>query len=155
MDWKDLSVAQRLELFRERAEELRQAQFLKNTLVAGYELKIEAQLIPGTQDQYETIFSFSPYDAEYLRSFLTLFRRFFLKNDPVVNLFAIYNLCQQHLVNEQYKAYLSKSRHIAVYALKTSGFHLNINERDMTPEFISDVWINAYYFHDNIDHYTF
>ncbi len=76
MDWRDLSVVQRLELFRDRAEELRQTRFLRDTLVAGYELKIEAQLIPGTDDQYETIFSIYPYNTEYLRLFLTLFHDF-------------------------------------------------------------------------------
>jgi hypothetical protein len=75
-----------------------------------------------------------------------------LKNDPIINLFAIYNLCHQHLLNKQYKAYLAKSRQIAAYALKTSCFHLNVNAHDMSPEFVSDVWINGYYFHDNIEH---
>jgi len=155
MDWRDLSVVQRLELFRERAEELRQTRFLRDTLVGGYRLKIEARQILGTQDEYETIFSTSPYDPELLRSFLTLFRRFFLKNDPIVNLFPIYNLCHQHLTDEQYKAYLAKSRQAAAYALKTSCFHLRINEQDMTPEDVSEIWINGYYFHDNIDHLNF
>jgi hypothetical protein len=155
MDWRDLSVIQRLELFRERAEELRQTRFLRDTLVGGYRFKIEAKQIPGTLDEYETIFSISPYDEQDLRAFLTFFRRFFLKNDPVVNLFAIYNLCHQHLENEQYKAFLAVSRNRAAYALKTSCFHLRINEQDMNPEDVSDIWINGYYLHDNIDHLHF
>jgi hypothetical protein len=155
MDWRDLSVIQRLELFRERAEELRQTRFLRDTLVGGYRLKIEAKQIPGTLDEYETFFSISPYDEQDLRAFLTFFRRFFLKNDPVVNLFEIYNLCHQHLENEQYEAFLAVSRNRAAYALKASCFHLRINEQDMTPEEVSDIWINGYYFHDNIEHLHF
>jgi len=82
MDWRDLSVVQRLELFRDRAEELRQTRFLRNTLAAGYALNIEGKLIPGTGGRYEVTFSISPYDVEDLRSFLTLFRRFFAVHDP-------------------------------------------------------------------------
>jgi hypothetical protein len=155
MDWRDLSLVQRLELFRERAEELRQTRFLRDTLAGDYELKIEARLIPSTLDEYETAFSISEFDSEDLRSFLTLFRRFFFKNDPVINLSSIYNVCYQNLKNEQYKAFLVKSREIANYVLKTSCFHLRINEQDMTPEYVSEVWINGYYFHDNIDHLNF
>lgn len=155
MNWKDLSVIQRLELFRERAEELRQTRFLRDTLVGGYGFKIAAQQVPGTLDEYETAFSLSDFDAEYLRSFLTLFRRFFLKDDSVINLFSIYNLCHQHLINEQYKVFLVKSREITKYVLKNSSFQLKIDETEMAPEYISDVWINGYYFHDNIDHLNF
>jgi hypothetical protein len=155
MNWKDLTAIQRLALFRERAEELRQARFLRATLAAGYELKIESKLMPGSEDLFESTFSISSYDHEDLRSFLTLFRRFFFKDDPVVNLFSIYNICHQYLMNEQYKSYLAKSRQIATYVLRTSRFHLNINDQDMTPEDVSDAWINGYYFHDNIDHYIF
>jgi hypothetical protein len=155
MDWRDLSVIQRLELFRERAEELGQARFLRNTLMAGYELKIEARLLPDTLDQYETTITISAYDAEDLRSFLTFFRRFVLQRDPVVYLFSIYNLCHQYLTNETHKAYLVRSRQIALEVLRTSAFQLKINEQDMTPELVSDIWINGWYFHDNIDHLLF
>jgi hypothetical protein len=155
MNWRDLSLIQHLELFRERAEELRQTRFLRDTLFRGYGFKIEAQQVPGTLDKYEATFSLSDFDVEDLRSFLTLFRRFFLKDDPVINLFSIYNLCHQHLINEQYKDFLVKSREIASYALKNSSFQLKIAEAEMTPEHISDVWINGYYFHDNTDHLNF
>jgi len=112
-----MNVIQRLELFRDRAEELRQTRFLRNTLVA-YQMKVDMNLIPSTQDQYEVTYTPSPHDEEDLRSFLMLFRRFFWKDDPIINLFAISNLCHLHLTNETYKSYLIKLRQIARYALK-------------------------------------
>lgn len=155
MNWRDLSLVERLGLFRERAEELRQTRFFRDTLLGGYGFKIEAQQVPGTLDEYNAIFSLSDFDDEYLRSFLTLFRRFFMANDPIINLFSIYNLCHQHLINDQYKAFLIKSREIVNYVLKNSSFQLRIDETNITPEYISDVWINGYYLHDNIDHLNF
>jgi len=59
------------------------------------------------------------------------------------------------LTNENYKSFLITSRQIARYVSKTRGFHLKINEQDITPEFVGDVRINGYYFYDNVEKYAF
>ena len=37
--------------------------------------------------------------------------------------------------------------------LKRGGIHLNFNERDIRPEYLTNLWINGYYFHDEPEKY--
>ena len=78
------------------------------------------------------------------------FGQFISNNEPVF-LYKIYNLCQKHLINDKLKEYLIKSREAWKQAQKSTGIILKYNERELTPEYITDLWINGYYFHSDIN----
>jgi hypothetical protein len=150
---EEFTIMERFELYRERCNQLRESRFLRSTLV-NLHLSIQWQLVPGTQDTYEGSLTRHGYDEEYLRSFVTLFRRFASKKEPLY-LFRIYSLCHLHLTNDQYKTYLVKSRKIVLHVCEQSSFALKINEREMDPDLVSDLWINGYHLHDDGDKYRF
>jgi hypothetical protein len=147
-----MNVRLRFELFRDRSEELRHTRLLQSGFNPG--VTLEGRRIGGTEGPWEVTFIPHEPDPEALRSFLTLFRRFISQDEPV-HLFTIYSLCHQYLTNEQFKTYLAKSREIFAEECKSSGVVLRLNEQEITPEYVTDVWINGYYFHDDEEHVLF
>ncbi|MCR4320416.1 MAG: hypothetical protein NUV74_08820 [Candidatus Brocadiaceae bacterium] len=131
-----------LNLFKTRVDELRQTKIVKEGFNSSITVKYEAQ--KGLHFQ-----SVHP-NEEYFRSFLLTFRKFVSEKEPIY-LNRIYNICQQYLTNEKYKEYLVKSRNIWRESLKSTGFKLTFNGREMSPEVVMDLWINGYYFHDDIE----
>ncbi|HDZ01485.1 MAG TPA: hypothetical protein ENH52_08490 [Nitrospirae bacterium] len=123
-------------------DELRQTKIVKDGFNSSITIKYEAE--KGLHFQ-----SVHP-DEEYFRSFLLTFRKFVSEKEPIY-LYRIYNICQQYLTNEKDKEYLVKSRNIWKDTLKSSGLKLILNGREMSPEVVTDLWINGYYFHDDIE----
>ena len=139
---KTMNYIDQLNLFKLRVDELRQTKIVKDGFNSSITMKYEAE--KGLHFQ-----SVHP-DEEYFRSFLLTFRKFVSEKEPIY-LNRIYNICQQYLTNEKHKEYLVKSRNIWKDALKSSGFKLTLNGKEMSPEVVTDLWINGYYFHDDIE----
>src|SRR5262249_13833321 len=98
-------------------------------------------------------FKSSTPDEDDLRSFLTIFRKF-ISDRELVFLYRVYNICQQHITSDTVKGYLIRSREIWKDALKHTGIKLTINRKEFTPEYVTDLWINGYYFHDDAEKIT-
>src|ERR671931_2437787 len=137
-------VRLRLELFRDRAEELRHTRLLQSGFHPG--VSIHGHCLEEGEGPWELSFVPHELDADNLRSCVTIFRPFISQDEPVY-LLSIYNLCHQYLTHEQFKTYLAKSREIFARECKSSCIVLNLNEQEMTPAYVSDLWINGYYFH--------
>jgi hypothetical protein len=104
-----MDVRLRLELFRDRAEELRHTRLLQSGFTPG--VTIHGRRLEEGEGPWELSFVPREPDADDLCSCVTIFRPFILQDEPVY-LFSIYNLCHQHLTHKQFKTYLAKSREI-------------------------------------------
>ena len=135
-----MNALEQLQLFKARAEELRNTRLIRESFNPG--ITIRWNRMQGLR------FKSREPNEESLRSFLLTFRQFILNDEPVF-LFIIYNLCQKHLASDKLKDYLSKSREIWKQAHKSAGITLIYNRRELTPEYITDLWINGYYFHSD------
>ena len=135
-----MDVHAQLELFTARVDELRNTRLIRKGFNPG--ITISWRRMQGMRFQSQ-----GP-DEEDLRSFLLTFRQF-ISNDEPVFLNRIYNLCQRCITSEQMKGYLIKSREAWKQAHRSSGIKLIFNKRELTPEFVTDLWINGYYFHND------
>jgi hypothetical protein len=137
------SVRESLELFVNRAEVLLSSRLILNGF--GTSLSFGFDRVQGLT------FSSKQPDEELLRSFLLTFRRFISEGEAVF-LFRIFNLCQRHLTSENLKNYLIEARQYwsqEVRGGRTGHVNYKLNEIQISPEFITDLWINGYYFHDS------
>jgi hypothetical protein len=135
-----MNVYEQFLLFKARAEELRNTRLIRESFNPG--ITISWNRMQGLR------FKSREPNEESLRSFLLTFRQFILNDEPVF-LYKVYNLCQKHLMSDKLKDYLSKSREIWKQEHKSAGIKLVYNEREFTPEYITDLWINGYYFHSD------
>lgn len=137
-----MNVSEQFLLFRAKAEELRNTRLIRESFNPG--ITIKWNRMQGLR------FKSREPNEENLRSFLLTFRQFILNDEPVF-LYRIYNLCQKHLTSDKLKNYLSKSREIWKQSLKSANVTLIYNRRELTPEYITDLWINGFYFHSDMN----
>lgn len=130
----------RLALYVERAQELEDCRLVRRGFNPG--LTIKWDRMSGLR------FESREPDEEDLRSFLITFRQFISDDEPVY-LNRIYNLCQQFLTGDDLKGYLVQARAAWKETQKRSGLRVVLNGRELTPEFVTDLWINGYYFHND------
>lgn len=131
---------EQLKLYRARVEELTDTRLIRNGLNPG--ITISWDRMSGLQ------FKSREPDEEDLRSFLLTFRQFVSDKEPVF-LNKIYNICQRDIRSDKLKVRLSESRAAWKLAQKRSGLKLIFNGRELTPEYVTDLWINGYYFHND------
>ena len=131
-----------LELFVARVDELRDTRLLLKGFHTGF--TINWNKISGMQ-----FISRQP-DEEDLRSFLLTFRQFVSDKEPVF-LNRIYNMSQQYLCELTFRDFLRKSREFWKKSQKNSGMTLISNGKELTPEYVTDLWINGFYFHSDIN----
>lgn len=136
------SVQEQLELFVYRVDELRNTRLLKNGFNPSFSMNWHH--LNGMRFQTRVP------DDEDLRSYLLTFRQF-ISNDEPVYLFKIYNLCHQHITSDRLKTDLIESRKSWVKELQQGGIHLNYNGRQFTPEELTRLWINGFYFHSDYE----
>lgn len=83
-----------------------------------------------------------------LRSFLTVLRHFLLEKEPT-HIGKIYNLCERHIASDELKSYLRDARKMWKQAQRQSGIKLVLDDREWQPEYIADLWLNGWYFHND------
>lgn len=135
-----MNVLEQFKLFRARVEQLSRTRLIRNGFNPG--ITIRWDRMQGLR------FESREPDEEDLRSFLLTFRQFVSDNEPVF-LTRIYNLCQQYLTSDKLKGRLIKSREYWKQVQKNIGIKLVFNKRELTPEYVTDLWINGYYFHND------
>lgn len=87
-------------------------------------------------------------DEALLRSFLLTFRQFISHDEPIY-LNKIFNVCHKYLTSDELKAHLIKAREGWQKQLKEGQMHFTYNDKEITPEYITDLWINGFYFHND------
>ena len=135
-----IPVRDQLELFLARADELASTRLLRAGFNASFNINWD--------HAQGTIFQTHEPDEDDLRAFLLTFRQF-ISNDEPVYLFKIYSLCYQHITNEELKANLVESRRSWQQELRQGGIRLNLKGRDISPEEVTNLWVNGYYFHND------
>ena len=133
-------IRDQLCLFIARAEQLRECKLVQSTFPVSLSLKYNR--LKGMQ------VSLTQPNEENFRSFLLVLRPFISPREPVY-LFRIYNLCLRHFTNDRFKHLLEDAREKWKAQLKSDGISFIINNQEQTPEQITDLWLNAEYFHND------
>jgi hypothetical protein len=87
-------------------------------------------------------------DEEDLRSYLVDFRKFMAEREPVF-LARVLSVARRHVTSDEIVAQLAAARSRWKEALKKGDFEIVVNEEQLRPETIMDLWIDGYYFHDD------
>jgi len=133
----------RLEIFLKRVKELKNTKLVREGYNSGFTLK-------WTEENGVLDFQFSQPDKDLFRSLLLSLRHFLQEKEPTfIN--RIYNICDRCLTNEKHKNYLVKSRKFLNEAMKSTGLHLNIDQKHFSPSYVWDIYINGLYFHSDVE----
>jgi len=133
----------RLEIFLKRVEELKNTKIVREGYDSGFTLK-------WTKESSALNFQFNQPDEDLFRSLLLSLRHFLQEKEPIfIN--RIYNICHRCLTNEKHKNYLVKSRKFLNEAMKSTGVHLNIDQKHFSPSYVWDIYINGLYFHSDVE----
>lgn len=135
-----MDPARRLDLFIQRAEELRTSRAVQKGLKNHLEVKWEKT--KGLRIEAD-----QP-DAEDLRSFLVPFRKFLMSGEPIF-LDGMFNLCDLCLTDKELKERVREEREEWKRVRRRPWISLEIDGERLTPERIADLWINGLIFHDN------
>lgn len=135
--WKDY-----VSRYLTRARELSDTRLLRSW--RGTKLTVNYDYLSGLKIQ-----SHQP-DEEDLRSCLVTLRQFLMNDEPVF-IFRIYNIAQLHLASDDLKKKLQDSRKLWSAFQRQGPIRFEVNGKVLTPERITDLWINGYYFHNDAD----
>jgi len=133
----------RIEIFLKRVEELKNTKIVREGYDSGFTLK-------WTKESGVLNFQFNQPDEDLFRSLLLSLRHFLQEKEPTfIN--RIYNICHRCLTNEKHRNYLVKSRKFLNEAMKSTGVHLNIDQKHFSPSYVWDIYINGLYFHGDAE----
>lgn len=131
----------RLSTFVERANELTQRRLMTSN--EKWSFKISSDNNSDSVD-----FHVGGPDEEDFRSFLLVFRLFILKKDPIfIN--RIFNDCIRSLPECELRKLFTHAQEEWKKALKGGYMAVIIGNKQITPEYALDLWINGYYFHND------
>jgi hypothetical protein len=133
---------EQIELFLHWASQLQNTRLLQNMGEHSFSLNFDQA--KGLQ------FKTTTPNEEDLRSFLMVIRRF-ISNDEPTYFFKLYKLCIARINSDELRKGLMEARNSWQAGLKSDGFGFNYNGHEYTPEEITDLWINGYYFHNDSD----
>jgi hypothetical protein len=136
---------ERLELFVEKVNEL------ANTNIAKKGFNVEYTIQGGKDRSIESKLQ-QPDEAD-LKEYLVTFRQFISENEDIY-LNRIFNICHQRIVNDEVKKHLAEARQIFEGMKQNNGLNIIVNNVQMTPLYITDMYINGKYFHSDIDYQT-
>lgn len=136
---KERTLKERLELFREIVEDLRETNLgkkgFKYTFTIAFGEKLGGAKITG-------------FEEDELRSYLTAFRHFVLKNSPI-NLSNIYNNLRKNVTDDEVKKMLNRNRDHWLQIRRQSVMGITYKKKNITPEFTVNLFITGDYFHLN------
>jgi hypothetical protein len=135
-----LNRLKQLDLFVERARELSQKKLLETW--NGSSFTVEFHRDKGLR--VETV---EP-DAEQLEAFLLTFRQFVAKGEPVF-FQSVCNAARLCLTDDELRAHVDDAREQWKQALARGGLKITFDDREWTPEYVLDLWINGVYFHND------
>lgn len=136
---------ERLELFVKKVDEL------ANTNIAKKGFNIEYTMQGGKDRPAES--KLQQPDETDVKEYLLTFRQF-ISEDEDIYLNRIFNICHRHIVNDEVKKHLAKARQIFEGMKKNNGLSITVNNVQLTSLYITDMYINGKYFHNDIDYQT-
>lgn len=142
MQTPEMDTLEKLKLFREKAEELRQSRLIQK----GISLKFSITFDRTKGVLIET----EKPDEEDLRSYLLTFRQFILKKGPIY-LPRICNLCLQNITDVYLRKRLAEAKEFWNQDRQSYGMGVDIFDHKITPESATYLLINAHYFHSDPD----
>ncbi len=95
-------------------------------------------------------FSHHEPDEEDLRSYLLGFRKCLAQKEPMF-LGRVFNLAYRHITADEIVEALVSTREGWKQALDRGGMNFVINDEQLKPEAVMDLWINGWYFHEDED----
>jgi hypothetical protein len=135
------SEVERLELFVSEWHRLREEPLAKGNNAIGINVKI----VVGAWPMEELT---APEETQ-LRSLLLGLRRFVAKGDDLY-LHAIFSIADRRLTSDTIRTELRETRQAWADMLAgKTGMRVRVNEVDFTPEQAMDLFINAWYFHND------
>ncbi len=138
-----LRPRQHLELFATRVEELSRTTLIRrNGLTSSWSFSYNSDL-PVTCQSIEP-------DRDLLTSYLLQFRKFISDGEPIF-IGYIFGLCHEHLTNDEFKGAIRHCQQGWRNAVEENGVKLIFDGKQITPEYLGDLWINGHYFHDDPD----
>ncbi|MEE8186727.1 MAG: hypothetical protein V3T99_03580 [Nitrososphaerales archaeon] len=139
---EELAPKQRIQVFLDCVEELRRRPFILEGL---YEFKFH---IEADRETGEVRYSFNEISEEQFRSFLLTFRKFIMSNEPS-NIDSVLNACIGAVYNGETEVLrlLKEFKAIWGYQYRTGVVQMKVEHRNLTPEYVLDLWLNGQYFH--------
>lgn len=138
----DLDEMDAIGVFLQKVDELGRTRLIERTTQIGYTLKYD-------QTAGMSFESREP-DEEDLRSFLLTFRRFVAQGDPV-NIGRIHNIADRRVTSDDLRRHLREAREHWRRDVQVGGMSLVFNGKQISPEYVADLFINGHYFHDEPD----
>jgi hypothetical protein len=129
-----------LGLFIWRADELGSTRLLRNGAPLNWTINYDR--LRGVR------FTSTEPHPDDLRSFLTVLRHFLLEKEPT-HIAKVYNLCEKHIASEELRGYLRDARKQWKQTQRQSGIKLVLDDREWQPEYVADLWLNGWYFHND------
>lgn len=140
----ELSVRERLNLFVDRVNELRALRLVRAGMPSQYTVTIDGLSQKATYQATEP-------DEEDLRSFLLLFRQFISSREPVF-IHRIIGDCVRFLNDDRRKEQVKIAQeHWKSIFREMDDIQIVVNDKDLSPEYVLDLWINGHYFHNDPD----
>lgn len=142
----NISPSERIELFLRCVKELQDRRFVHEGLTQfNFQIKYDEKL-----QRLET--KLQEADQEDFRSFLLTFRKL-ISNNEEVNVDRVLNICIEFIKNEQQelREVLKELKTVWGYGYRNGFVQMQQGGRNLTPEYVLDLWINGSYFHDDPD----
>jgi len=137
----EYTLTERLDLYVARVEEL-----IRTRAVREGALGVEMNMNFGINRPFSV--THLETEEETLKSFLLSFRPFISKGEPVfVN--SVYSACWPELRSNDLKHRMVRGREHWTKSAKNGPFRLVVNNEHLSPEHLTDLWINGQYFHND------
>ena len=133
---------ERIELYRERVTRLLACRLLR----AEFKVELSIHFVVNRP----VAFTEKPVDEDELSSFLLLLRPLYLKKEPAF-VSRVVNICDRRIDSDELRGYLRSARAQWKQALVEGPLRIVIRGKDFTPEYITDLLINGYYFHSDAE----
>lgn len=138
-----LKTIERLKLFKRRADELGNLRLVRSEAKMHFRISWDAESKLLRHQITEP-------DEEDLRSFLMLFRRFISESEQVyIN--RVFNDCLRFLSDDVLKEEIQKAKEAWQTGMHLGLVRMYVDETNLAPEYVLDLWINGYYFHDDVE----
>jgi hypothetical protein len=138
---QSFEIVERFSLFRKRVIELSKLRLVQSEAQSKYQISWDAESGQLTYQAQEP-------DEEDLKSFLLLFRHFISSSEPIfIN--RVFNDCLRFLDDECLKGEVQKAKEAWRKELQSGTLGMQVNEANLTPEYVLNLWINGYYFHND------
>ena len=140
------TAPERFELFVQRVDELLDKRIVRQDMRAEFTMRwdvasqrLTQQLTQPDEEAYE----------EALQSFLLLFRQFISENEPIfIN--RIFTDTIRYLQSDTLKTEVEKARKAWNDSFRKMGsLQVVIDNKELTAEYLLDLWINGHYFHND------